>query len=186
MSQHYQINSIFIGLTGTGIIAEKQCVTNSKCGIKKHNLVNLKWCSNISHPKIRSHRVKCALNACLYSPSHNDSLTMGTTIVAIESTNVANNHSVFIGDKRYYLWFKRLSVVMWLIDSYLLRRTEMRNSRDTRSQTLFNSQPEAFSCDWRNVHKTIEMQSCRLRINSHCSFDWWLSLQFISFQIAHS
>lgn len=65
---------------------------------KVQRVQRAEWRSKIwsiwNYAQIRTHHVSCILNACLYSPSHNDSLSMGTTIVDIESTNVANNPSL--------------------------------------------------------------------------------------------
>ena len=121
------------------------------------------------------------LNACLHSLYNNDNLSMGTTVndrCLCSIIECCEQFSVLIDDKRFYLWFKRLSVVMWLIDSYLLRCSEMRNN-DNASQECKKSNgvhiyPKRIQCEWQNGHKTIEIQSCRLRINSHCRFDWCL------------
>lgn len=65
---------------------------------KVQKVQRAEWRSKIwsiwNDAQIRPHHISCILNACLYSPSHNDSLSMGTTIVDLESTNVANNPSL--------------------------------------------------------------------------------------------
>lgn len=69
---------------------------------------------------------------------------------------------------------------MWLIDSYLLCRSEMRKA-NAKNQTVHPVVSLGIRCEWQNGHKTIEIKSRRLRINSHCRFDWCLpAVCFIS------